>query len=47
MNIMVEVFGHGPDDVACHDLNGKVYGWASNEDCFNLDYAVYVSLFDH
>ena len=47
MNIMVEVFGHGPDDVACYGLFGKVYGWASIGDCSNLAYALKVSLFDH
>ena len=44
---MVEVFGHGPEDVACYGLYGAVYGWASSEACSNLDYALKVSLFDH
>ena len=47
MNIMVEVFGHGPDDVACYGVYGAAYGWASNEACSDLAYAVNVSLFDH
>ena len=47
MNIMVEVFGHGPENEACIGLYGAAYGWASREDCSNLNYALKVSLFDH
>ena len=49
MNIMVEVFGHGPEDVACYGVYGaaRAASGASREDCSNFDYAVTVSLFDH